>query len=207
MDDWRKFVSLGLVFCLMHLSLADWALSAETTTPPNPTLTRQQVVQFGLGANVKLRLAHGKRLRGSIQAIEEGSFLIALGREGTQRRVAYDEVAQLKLAKVTYKASGQPDAAAARRVVAGLGVGKHIVAKTAAGQEYHGNIQAIAVSHFVMLPDHQSVPVQIAYNDMVQLGPNLSTGAKIAIAAGVVAVVVTILIIYAKEHFDYAPHF
>jgi hypothetical protein len=111
-------------------------------------------------------------------------------------------VAQLRLAKLTYRASGQVDPAEAKRVVAGLGVGKHIMVKTAAGQEFHGNIQAIEPDQFIMLPDHQAAPVQIAYNDVRQLGPNLSTGAKIGIIAGAVGAGIVIALLIWLEHAD-----
>lgn len=72
-----------------------------------------------------------------------------------------------------------------RRVAVGLGVGRHIMVKTAAGKEYHGNIRAIGPESFTILPDHQTMPLQIVYNETAQLGPNLSTGAKILIGVGV----------------------
>jgi ribosome maturation factor RimP len=165
---------------------------------PNPTLIKQQVDQFGLGAKVKIQLADGKKLKGSISAIEDEAFLLTSKQQGSPRRVAYDEVAQLKLAKLTYKAAGQPDPAAARRVVLGLGVGKHIMVKTAGGKEYHGLIVAIEEGGFAVMPDKQATPVQIAYGDVLQLGPNLSTRAKIAIVLGTAGAVlfVVLLLVY-----------
>jgi small nuclear ribonucleoprotein (snRNP)-like protein len=44
-----------------------------------------------------------------------------------------------------------------------LAVGKHIMVKTTAGKEYHGNIQALDADHFTMLPDYTTAPVQVAY--------------------------------------------
>jgi hypothetical protein len=40
MNSWRKHTVIGLVICLMQLSLADVAWSADTTVP-NPSLTRR----------------------------------------------------------------------------------------------------------------------------------------------------------------------
>jgi len=117
----------------VHLSLADMALSANITTTLNPTLAKQQVDQFGVGAKVKVELVSGKKLMGSIQSVDEGAFLVALSKAGPSTRVDYDQVAQLKLAKVTYKAKGQPDAVEAKRVATGLGVGHHIMVKTTEG--------------------------------------------------------------------------
>jgi ribosome maturation factor RimP len=163
----------------MQLSLADVAWSADTTVP-NPTLTRQRVDQFGVGASVKVELTNGKKFKGSIQSIEDGGFLLA-AKGGSPTRVPYADVAKLNLAKNTYKAAGQPDSLAVRQVVAELGVGHHIMVKTSEAREYHGSIVAITAEAFSMLPDHTMAPVQTAYNNVQQMGPNLSKGAKIAI--------------------------
>jgi len=196
MNSWRKHTVIGLVICLLQLSLADVAWSADTTIP-NPSLTRQRVDQFGVGAKVKVELTTGKKFKGSIQSIEDGVFLLAAAKAGSPTRVPYDEVTQLNLAKNTYKATGQPDSVEVRRVVAELGVGHHVMVKTSEAKEYHGNIVAIAAESFTVLPDHTTAPIQIAYNQILQIGPNMSKGTKIAIVVLVgVAVVVTVLAVW-----------
>jgi len=184
MNNWRKHAVIGLVICLMQLSLADVTLSADTTVP-NPSLTRQRVDQFGVGAKVKVELTNGKRFKGSIQSIEDGDFLLASAKAGSPTRVPYGEVMQLNLAKNTYKAAGQPDSVEVRRVVAELRVGQHIMAKTSEAKEYHGNIVAIAPENFTMLPDHTTAPVQIAYNNVQQMGPNMGKAGWILCASRV----------------------
>lgn len=190
----KKALVIVLVTSLLLLPLGDVAAWLEAATPPNPALAKRQVDQFGVGAKVKIQLADGKKLKGSISAIEDEAFLLASKADGSPQRVAYDQVARLKLAKLTYKAVGQPDPAEARRVVLGLGVGKHIMVKTAAGKEYHGNIQAVDADFFTILPDQQMAPVQLAYADVLQLGPNLSRGAKIAILVLVVLAVTAVVV-------------
>jgi len=194
MNSWRKHTVIGLVICLMQLSLADVALSADTSVP-NPSLTRQRVDQFGVGAKVKVELTNGKKFKGSIQSIEDGGFLLAAAKAGSPTRVPYGNVAQLKLAKNTYKATGQPDSVAVRRVVAELGVGHHIMVKTSEAKEYHGNIVAIAAESFTVLPDHTAAPVQIAYNNVQQMGPNMSRGSWIALGV-LVGVAVVVIVFY-----------
>jgi len=184
MNNWQKFLATGLAACMLVLPLGDLAVSLQAEVPPNPTLTKQQVDRWGVGAEVQVKLAGGKNLRGAISGIEDESFLLVKGQKASPKRVGYAEVAELKLAKNLYRATGQPDALAAMRVVEALGVGRHAVVKTNAGQEYHGNIQAIGQDYFTLLPDHQSQPVQIAYNDVQQVGPNLSKAAKVAIIMG-----------------------
>jgi ribosome maturation factor RimP len=194
MNSWRKHAVIGLVICLLQLSLADVAFSADTTVP-NPSLTRQRVDQFGVGAKVKVELTNGQKFKGCIQSIEEGRFLLAAAQAGSPTQVPYGDVAKLNLTKNTYNAKGQPDAVEVRRVVAELGVGHHIMVKTLEAKEYHGNIVAVAADSFTMLPDHTTAPVQVAYNSVQQMGPNLSKGAWIAIA--IVCVVALAITVYA----------
>jgi ribosome maturation factor RimP len=187
----------------MQLSLADVALSADTTVP-NPSLNRQRVDQFGVGAKVKVELTNGKKFKGSIQSIEDGGFLLAAAKAGSPTRVPYGEVTQLNLTKNTYKAAGQPDSVEVRRVVAELGVGHHIMVKTSEAKEYHGNIVGIAAEGFTVLPDHTAAPVQIAYNSVQQMGPNMSKGSKITliVLAGV-AVAITIVAVWFTENVNH----
>jgi len=199
MSSWRKHTVIGLVICLMHLSLADVALSADTTVP-NPSLARQRVDQFGVGAKVKVDLTNGKKFKGSIQSIQDGGFLLASAKAGSPTRVPYGDVAQLNLTKNTYKAASQPDSVEVRRVAAELGLGHHIMVKTSEAKEYHGNIVAIAAESFSVLPDHTAAPVQIAYSNVRQMGPNLSKGAKIAIIIVVGAAVWAIVAVEALKH-------
>jgi ribosome maturation factor RimP len=200
MNNWSKRTVIGLVICLLQLSLADVALSADTTVP-NPSQTRQRVDQFGVGAKVKVELTNGQKFKGSIQSIEEGGFLLAAAKASSPTRVPYGDVAQLNLTKNTYKATGQPDSAEVRRVAAELGVGHHIMVKTAGVMEYHGNIVAIAAEGFTVLPDHTAVPVQIAYNNVQQRGPNMSKGSKIAliVVAGVAVAVIVFAVWFAEN--------
>jgi ribosome maturation factor RimP len=192
-NTWRQLFVNAIVVGMVHLTIVDVVRSAQPTGVTNPAALKQRVDQLGVGAKVKIQLASGKKLNGTIQSIEDGSFMVA-SNGSSLTPVAYEQVAKLKFAKETYKARGPVDAEEARRVVAGLGVGRHIVVKTATGKEYHGNIQAIEAVNFTMLPDHQTTPVQVAYDEIVQTGPNLSKAAKITIIF-VAAVVVTAIII------------
>lgn len=198
MNGYRQVVAIAIAVGIVHLTIVDVARPAEPSGLRNPAAVKQQVDQLGVGAKVKIRLDNGKKLNGTIKAIEDDSFLL-VSKESSPTPVAYEHVAQLKLAKITYKSKGTPDADEARRVVAGLGVGRHIVVKTTAGEEYHGTIQLLGAENFSMLPDHQTTPVQIAYDEILQTGPNLSKGAKIAIGVGVaVAVLIIVAVIAVK---------
>ena len=75
MNSWRKHTIIGLVICLLQLSLADVALSADTTVP-NPSLTRQRVDQFGVGAKVKVRTYQWPEVQG-IHPVHRGRWIPA----------------------------------------------------------------------------------------------------------------------------------
>lgn len=170
MCKWRKYVVLGLVVYMMYLPLAGAGLAANGTRCRIPSLTKQQVNQFDVGAKVKIELATGKERKGSIQSVEEEEFLLASNHADSPTRIAYDQVSQVKLAKITYHAKGQPDATEAKRVAAGLGVGHYIMVKTTEAKEYHGNLLAIAAENLTVLPDRTAAQVQIALSKVLQLG-------------------------------------
>jgi len=183
----RKTVAVALAFCLYHLSLVK---SLSAATPFHPATVRQQVSEFGVGARVGLKLAGGEKLRGSISAIDDQGLVLSEHKRAV-RRIAYDEVAQLRLAERAYRAKGETDPAAARRIVVSLGMGRHAVVKFA-GRELHGHIQAIEADHFTLLPDRATAPVRIAYSEVRYVEKNLSLGATIVLivliaAAAVVA--------------------
>ncbi len=193
MSQWHKVIVIALVICIGILPVSDLAAFAADA-PAGPDQVKQQLDQFGVGANLKVQLADGKKLKGSVVALGEDGFALKGKTADAPRHIAYNNVNKVKLATLKYRAKGTPDAVEARRVVLGLGVGHHIQVKTTAGREYHGNIQVIDSDSFTMLPDHQTSTVQIAFADVQYVEQNLSTGAKIAIAVGVAAgVVITVL--------------
>ena len=195
----RDSICLGLIGCMLLIPINDVAAYPQPATQSNVNSVKQQVEQIGVGAEVKLKLAGGEKLRGEIQAIDDQGFVLDSGQQASHRRLTYDQVARVMLASLVYRASGVPDPIAAGRVVAGLGVGHHIVVKTTEGREYHGNIQMIGEDHFAMVPDHQTASVQIAYTQVHYVEQNLSKGAKIAIVVAVVLAVVVIAFVVSQR--------
>ncbi len=180
----HKLIAISLVIFVFHLSCAQAAAPSS--------LVREKVNLFGVGAKIKLQLASGEKLRGSIEAISDDAFSLA-GGKGEPKQVAFDQVADLQLAKRVYRAHDQPpDPVQAKGVVAALGVGKHIVVKTTGGKEFHGNIQVIEPEHFTMLPDQAAAPVQIAYGEVKYVEKNLSLGATIVLVVLIAAAVIVI---------------
>ena len=77
----------------------------------------------------------------------------------------------------------QPAAAKMKRVAERLGVGRHVMVKTAGGKEYHGNIVSLGAESFTILPDRTTQPVQIAYHDVQEMGSSMTRSKGIIIAA------------------------
>lgn len=193
-----RLTAVVAVVGLLHLLAADAGFASEPRVALNADTVKQEVSLLGPGAKVKVQLTDGRKLNGTIEEIEDGNFRMT-SKSTSSTSIAYDEVARLKFAKPTYNANGGTvDALLARRVIVGLGLGKHIVVKTAAGKEYHGNIQTFTAEGFTILPDHQGTPVVISYGDVRSTGPNMSRGTKILIVVAVVAVVVVGVVVATK---------
>ena len=189
-----KVLAVGLAFSIGVWSVGDIpALAAEAST--NPEHIKREIIQYGVGANLKLRLADGKKLEGSLVFLAEDGFELRAKPKEPPRHIAYSQVTEVKPTRLFYRAKGQPDALEARRTVLGLGVGHHIQVKTTTGKEYHGNIQTIDADTFTMLPDRQTVSVEIPFSQVQYVEQNLSTVAKIAIAVVVVATIVVAVLV------------
>jgi ribosome maturation factor RimP len=194
-----RVLAVALGFSIGVWSLGDIpTLAAETST--NPELIRQEIMQYGVGANLKLRLADGKRLKGSLVFLAEDGFELRSKPKEPPRHVAYSQVTEVKPTVLFYRAKGQPDAVEARRTVLGLGVGHHIQVKTTTGKEYHGNIQTIDTDSFTMLPDRQSSSVQITFSQVQYVEQNLSKVALIAIAVAVAATIAMVVLVVVYVH-------
>ena len=199
MSKWQRVIVVTLIVCLVPAPYGDWVTILLAATPPNAVLAKQQVELFGVGAELKLKLASGEKVRGSVGAIEEHGFDLISDRGGSAHRITYDQVAELKLAKSTFQTRGAPNPEEARRVAAGLGVGRHVAVKVTSGQTFRGNLQAINEDHLVLLPDREARTMEIAYANVQALGPNLSKGAKIAIVV-VVVVAAAVIILAVAVH-------
>ncbi len=197
MNHTRKVMAVGLAVCMLLLPISDANVLLNAKSLLTPGLMKQQVERWGLGANVKVKLQDGKKLRGSIAEIEEQGFTLEGKRQGPSRRLAYADVAGVELARRSYRAAGQPDPAEARRVVDALGVGKHVMVRTTAGREYHGHIKAIGADRFTLLPDQQNTALEITYSDVWQVEKNMST-ASIVVIAVAITILVLALSLYLK---------
>ena len=199
----QRLIVVVLILLLSHMpvvfaadSLRESAMRAARQLGRAQGQPQRQVELLGVGAAVKVRLADGQRLDGSITSIDAGSFDLTL-RRGEVRRITYGEVAELRFVSATYKASGPPNVTAVRRVASGLGAGRHVAVKVTSGQTFRGHIQAVHEEHLVLLRDRATIPIDIAYDEVQALGPNLSTQAKNAIwiGLGVTALIVILAVV------------
>ena len=194
-----RVLAVVLAFSIGVWPLGDVpTLAVEAST--NPELIKQEIIQYGVGANLKLRLADGKKLKGSLVFLGEDGFELRGKPEETPRHIAYSQVTEVKPVRLSYRAKGQPDAVEARRTVLGLGVGHHIQVKITTGKEYHGKIQTIDTDAFTMLPDRQTSAVQISFSEVQSVEQNLSKGAKIVIAVAVVATIAVVVLVAVYVH-------
>ena len=198
----QRLIVVALILLLSHMpvafaadSLRESAMRAARQLGRAQGQPQRQVELLGVGAAVTVRLANGQRLDGSITSIDAGSFDLAV-RHGEVRRITYGEVAELRFVSATYKASGLLNVTEVRRVAAGLGAGRHVAVKVTSGQTFRGHIQAVHEEHLVLLRDRATIPIDIAYDEVQALGPNLSTAAKNAIwiGAGVTALIVILAV-------------
>ncbi len=191
MNYWIRTLAVGLAFCVGLLPIRDIAAA----TPPNAEVVKEQLSQYGVGAKLKLKLADGKKVKGSLVAIGDEGFELSSKPGDSPRLIAYNNVGEVRPSKLVYRAKGAPDAVEARRVVLGLGVGHHIQVRTTSAEKMiHGNIQSIGADTFTMRPDRTTSPVEIAFAEVSYVEQNLSMGAKIAIALVIIAVVAVAIV-------------
>jgi hypothetical protein len=198
MKSWRKHTVIGLIVCLMQLSVADLAMARGVKTTTDPTTVKHTVELSGVGTNVEVGFKGGEQVHGAIQSIGEQDFAVAPSDSAVVRHIAYVKVQRLNLTQRSYKASGQPDPGAARRVVAGWGVGSAIRVTLADGRKFKGRIQTMDMDHFSLLPNSHVSPVQVAYTDVQQVGTGgLTTGQNWVIAAGIVGgIAIVVMVVF-----------
>jgi ribosome maturation factor RimP len=193
MDNWRKCTVMGLIVCLLNLTLADLTMARGAKSSDDAAAIKQKVEMFGVGAVVDIYPEGGERFRGTIQSIGKEDFVVAPRGSAPARHIAFDRVQRLSLTNLSYKAVGQPDPAAARRAVAGWGVGSKIRVTRADGSKLKGRIQTLDMQQFALLPDSQSEPVQIPFTDVQQVGSGgMSSGMQWGILGAVVGGVVIV---------------
>ena len=160
----RTFTIQILILALVHSPFLNGASKPPVGDGQLPL--RQRIEQFGVGTELKVKLADGTKLQGLVERIGKESFLLAAKDDGASREIAYNELDKLRYPKRGYKAEGTPDAAAAKRMVVQLGVGEHIMVKVGPTQKVRGHIRQINDDYFVVQPDGQTQTLQVPYNNI-----------------------------------------
>jgi hypothetical protein len=189
----RKITSICLTVCLVLFASTNGTTLAEAHQAGNNMLLREKAELLGIGANVKVKLFNGEKVAGRISSIDDAGFTLIPEGGTTSRQISYNETSELGYVSKAYHASATRDAAEARRVIANLGIAKHIMVRM--GQlKIHGQIRDIESDQFVILPDDKADPVAIAYQDVQQVGKNLGILSTI----GLVVVVIVVIAVIAK---------
>jgi hypothetical protein len=199
----QTLTAQAAILGLIHPFLA--ADASPLHAAPRYQDLRQLVQQFGVGADLKVKLAGGDSLRGSVQAIGRDSFLLGPISGAAPREIAYEELENVRYPHRAYTAEEAPDPAAAKRMVVQLGVGEHIMVKVSPTQKVRGYIRAVGEDHFVIQPDRQTTMLEIPYSDVWKVHKNLSFGATVAIVVGIAAVTVLILVLSGSDDVDVLP--
>ncbi len=130
---------------------------------------KQRIKQGGVGARVKGKFADGEKFKGSVEAVDEDTFLLTPRKKNSSGRVFYEEVDELEFTELKYQASGQTDPAEAKRVISALGVGRYVEVKLADKKKLRGRVQSIEQDHVVLLPEHSDTAARIPYTEIVRV--------------------------------------
>ncbi len=95
----KKFLPLALaatVSWLLVLSPAP-ARGQDAQAAQAADRIKADMAQIGAGARVRLKLRGKERMTGYVGEIGDQDFVVTLAKEGTKRRVAYADVAEVKV--------------------------------------------------------------------------------------------------------------
>lgn len=188
----KKSLSLTLSVALLL------TLTGAPKTFANPQgEIQQQARNAGVGAYLEIKLKDGRKFEGRIEALEPTQVVLTVQDSSGLRQMRYDQVAALKVVKRTlYRAQGKPDVFFARQAVEGLGVGEHVMVRTAGEVIRRGNIKAIDPQQFTIRLDSNGEPTTINYSEIFEIHENphlqIITALAIAIGVGVAALVIAL---------------
>jgi hypothetical protein len=153
---------------------------------------KQLVEALGAGAEVKITLST-EEVRGVISDIAQDRFALDIDRNRPESRFyfTYVQVRKLTLARMNYKASGETDLVAVKRILYVVGTGKHVLVRTRDSRKVRGRIQTIGQDQFILetggstLTGSSTGSFQIAYQQVLEVKPKpRSSTAKTLIITG-----------------------
>jgi ribosome maturation factor RimP len=156
---------------------------------------QQQIQNAGVGAYLEIRLQDGSQLEGRVEALEPTQVMLTVQHSPLQRQIPYDQMASLKsIHRTLYRAKGKPDAFLARQAVETLGVGEHVMVRTAGNVIRRGNIKAIDAETFTIRLDKTGEPATIHYREIYEIheNPHLVIIPLVLIGIGIAVVAVIV---------------
>jgi len=155
---------------------------------------KQLIEALGAGAEVKITLSAEEEVRGVISDIAQDRFALDIdpNRPESRFHFTYAQVRKLTLARMNYKASGETDLLAVKRILYVVGTGKHVLVRTRDSRKVRGRIQTIGQDQFILetggstLTGSSAGSLQIAYQQVLEVKPKpRSSTAKTLIITGV----------------------
>lgn len=187
----KKTISFTLIAALL-LTL----IGAPNTLANPKGEIQQQVQNAGVGAYLEIRLKDGSKVEGRIEALEPTQITLTVP-NSSPRQIRYDQMAEVKnVHRKLYRAKGQPDSFLVRQAVETLGVGEHVMVRTAGNVIRRGNIKAIDAEQFTIRLDTNGEPATIQFREVYEIHENphlvIIPLIIIGVAAGVVALVLSL---------------
>jgi hypothetical protein len=93
---WGVFGRIATAFLVAMVALLAVPSFAKAPQNPDPSTVKAQVVKFGVGKEVKVKLVGGEKLRGHIESIAADSFTVKLDKPVVAREVPYNQVMEVK---------------------------------------------------------------------------------------------------------------
>ena len=188
----KKSIAHFLVSALFLLLINTPSVPAQSNT----TL-QQGAENAGVGAYLEIKLKGGSRLEGRIEALEPTQVMLTVSNSSSPQPIRYDQIAQLKsLHRKLYRAKGKPDIFLVRQAVETLGVGEHVMVRTAGDVIRRGNIKAIDAAQFTIRLDTNGEPATIQFSEVFEIHENphilIIPVIIIGVVVGVIALVVAL---------------
>jgi small nuclear ribonucleoprotein (snRNP)-like protein len=141
--------------------------------------------ELGRGAQIKLKLVDGSKLRGQVESIGSEGFVFKAASGSSGHSIDYENIVDLDPAKRVYRSRSERDPVEARRVAVALGLGHHVLTRVQNGTTYRGHIEGIDLQHLSLRLDRSGQSIAIPYSEIDHLEQNLSALAKVGIVAGI----------------------
>ncbi len=164
-------LAVVLIASLLWMTTVD-AVAGPQSTAQSDYVIRRQVELLGPGSELKLKLADGRTLEGSIGAVDSASFELISKKDHDRVQIDYRVVAEFEVRKVVFPEAKDMNVQV-QRVVNQLGIGRHIQVKTSS-EKVNGNVHRIWDDHFELLLDKKWKSLDVAYTDVRELSPQPS---------------------------------